>query len=62
MDNSDIFKIILVVVMMIFSALFSSTETAYSSVNKLRLKNYAGQGNKKAAKGSGAPAPNPSAA
>lgn len=50
MDNSDIFKIILVVVMMIFSALFSSTETAYSSVNKLRLKNYAGQGNKKAAK------------
>lgn len=50
MDNSDIFKIILVVVMMIFSALFSSTETAYSSVNKLRLKNYVGQGNKKAAK------------
>lgn len=50
MDNSDIFKIILVVVMMIFSALFSSTETAYSSVNKLRLKNYAGQGNKKAVK------------
>lgn len=50
MNNSDIFKIILVVVMMIFSALFSSTETAYSSVNKLRLKNYAGQGNKKAAK------------
>lgn len=48
MDKSDIGKIILVVVMMIFSALFSSTETAYSSVNKIRLKNYAGQGNKKA--------------
>lgn len=50
MDNSDIIKIILVIVMMIFSALFSSTETAYSSVNKLRLKNYEAQGNKKAAK------------
>lgn len=50
MDNSDIGKIILVVVMMIFSALFSSTETAFSSVNKLRLKNYASQGNKKASR------------
>lgn len=50
MDNSDILRIVLVVVMMIFSALFSSTETAFSSVNKLRLKNYAAQGNKKAAK------------
>lgn len=50
MDNSNIWKIVLVVVMMIFSALFSGTETAFSSVNKLRLKNYEAQGNKKAAK------------
>lgn len=50
MDNSNISKIVLVVVMMIFSALFSGTETAYSSVNKLRLKNYEAQGNKKATK------------
>lgn len=50
MENVDIGKIILVLVMMIFSALFSSAETAYSSVNKIRLKNYAAQGNKKAAK------------
>ncbi|MDE6670868.1 MAG: hemolysin family protein [Ruminococcus sp.] len=48
MDNSDLWKIVLVVVMMIFSALFSSTETAFSSVNKIRLKNYEAQGNKKA--------------
>lgn len=48
MDSSMIGKIVLVVVMMMFSALFSGTETAYSSVNKLRLKNYAAQGNKKA--------------
>lgn len=50
MNSSDIWKVVLVVVMMIFSALFSSTETAYSSVNKLRLKNYEAQGSKKAAK------------
>lgn len=50
MDSSIIVKISLVIVMMIFSALFSGTETAYSSVNKLRLKNYESQGNKKAAK------------
>lgn len=50
MDKSNIWKIALVVVMMIFSALFSGTETAYSSVNKLRLKNYEAQGNKNAAK------------
>lgn len=50
MDNTDIGKIILVIIMMILSALFSSTETAYSSVNKLRLKNYEAQGDKRAAK------------
>lgn len=50
MDNSDLWKIILIISMMIFSALFSGTETAYSSVNKLRLKNYEAQGSKKAAK------------
>lgn len=50
MDKSDIGKIVLVAVMMVFSALFSSTETAYSSVNKLRLKNYEAQGSKKASK------------
>lgn len=50
MDSSDIWKIVLVVAMMIFSAIFSSTETAYSSVNKLRLKNYEAQGSKKAKK------------
>ena len=50
MDNSDVSRIVLVVIMMVFSALFSGTETAYSSVNKLRLKNYEAQGSKKAAK------------
>lgn len=50
MDSSLIWKIALVMAMMIFSALFSGTETAYSTVNKLRLKNYESQGNKKAGK------------
>lgn len=50
MDNADLWKILFVIIMMILSALFSSAETAYSSVNKLRLKNYEAQGNKKAAK------------
>lgn len=48
MDSSDLWKVILIIIMMIFSALFSSTEMAYSSLNKLRLKNYESQGNKKA--------------
>lgn len=50
MEKMDIWKIVLILVMMVLSALFSGTETAYSSVNKLRLKNYEAQGNKKAAK------------
>ncbi len=50
MDNSDLWKIVLIISMMIFSALFSGTETAFSSVNKLRLKNYEAQGSKKAAR------------
>ncbi|MBQ9899260.1 MAG: HlyC/CorC family transporter [Ruminococcus sp.] len=50
MDNSDLYKILLVLLMMIFSALFSASETAYSSVNKIRLKNYEAQGSKKAAR------------
>lgn len=50
MYNSYIWKVALVIVMMIFSAFFSGTETAYSSVNKLRLKNYEAQGSKKATK------------
>ncbi len=50
MDSSLIWKLAIVVFMMAFSAIFSSTETAYSTVNKLRLKNYESQGNKRAGK------------
>lgn len=38
----------LIIILIACSAFFSSTETAYSSVSKIRLKNYAENGNKKA--------------
>lgn len=48
MDNNTI--IILLVFLVILSAFFSATETAFSSVNKVRLKYLANNGNKKAEK------------
>lgn len=50
MDNQDAGRIIIIITLLVLSALFSSTETAFSGVNKIRLKNYAAQGDKKAAK------------
>lgn len=46
-------NVILIVILLMFSAIFSSCETAFSSVNKIRLKNYAAQGNKRAAQAIG---------
>ncbi|MDE5946978.1 MAG: hemolysin family protein [Oscillospiraceae bacterium] len=46
----DIGKLVAIILLLIGSALFSSTETAFSGVNKIRLKNYVAQGNKKAEK------------
>lgn len=40
--------IIAIVVLVIFSAYFSATETAFTSANRIRLKSLAGDGNKKA--------------
>lgn len=40
--------IIVIVILTLFSALFSATETAYSSSSKIRLKNMANDGNTKA--------------
>ncbi len=49
--NSDIIgDIIVIVILILFSAYFSATETAFTSVNKIRLKNMAGDGDKKAEK------------
>ena len=43
-------QIILMVICLILSAYFSATETAFSSINKTRLKTMAEKGNKKAEK------------
>ena len=42
--------LIIIMLLLIISALFSACEMAYSSVNRIRLKNYALQGNKQAKK------------
>lgn len=42
--------IAVIILLVALSAAFSSTETAFSSVNKIRIKSYANDGNKKAEK------------
>lgn len=41
---------IIIIFLLVFSAFFSACETAFSSVNRIRLKNYAQQGNNRAKK------------
>lgn len=43
-------RVIIIIALIAMSAVFSGAETAFSSVNKIRLKNYAAQGNKRAEK------------
>lgn len=43
-------RVIIIIALLAMSAVFSGAETAFSSVNKIRLKNYAAQGNKRAEK------------
>lgn len=43
-------EIIIIVLLIAMSAFFSGSETAFSTVNKIRLKNYAAQGNKRASR------------
>ncbi len=50
MDTVDVILIIAIFLLILLSAFFSATETAFSSVNKIRLKNLASGGNKKAAR------------
>ncbi len=40
---------LLIIICIILSAFFSATETSFSSLNKIRVKNMAGKGNKRAA-------------
>ena len=43
-------NIIILIVLILFSAYFSATETAFSSLNRIKLKNMAQDGNKRAQK------------
>ena len=48
MDSTTATLIGAIVVMVIFSAYFSATETAFSSLNRARMKAMAEQGDKRA--------------
>lgn len=49
MDSGDTFQLIILIVLLMLSALFSSSETALMTVNKIRLRSLADSGNKRAA-------------
>lgn len=50
MDSSYLPNIIIIIALLALSAFFSASETAFSTVNRVRLKNYASNGNKRAKK------------
>lgn len=47
--GSDSINLIIIIVCVVMSAYFSATETAFSSLNRIRIKNMADKGHKKAA-------------
>ena len=49
-DTADIVQLIIILILLVLSAFFSSAETALSTVNKVRIKTLAEDGNKKAIK------------
>lgn len=50
MDGDSQIFLVIIIFCIIMSAYFSATETAFSSLNKIRMKNMADKGNAKAAK------------
>ena len=48
MDTDGVIQLVVLVILVALSAFFSSAETALSTVNKVRLKSLADEGNKKA--------------
>ena len=49
MDSGDSFLFIILIILLMLSAFFSSSETALMTVNKIRLRSLADEGNKRAA-------------
>ena len=50
METSDIIQLVIVIILLSASAFFSSAETALMTSNKLRMRNLAENGDKRAAK------------
>ena len=48
MDSDSIYLLIIIFISILLSGYFSATETAFSSLNRIRIKNLAEKGNKKA--------------
>ena len=49
MDTDSIIQIIAIIILLVMSAFFSSAETAYMTVNKIKIRSLVGKGNKRAA-------------
>ena len=49
MDSGDIMQFIILLVLLCLSAFFSSAETAFTTVNRIRIHSLAENGNKRAA-------------
>ena len=50
MDTSGVIQLIILIVLVFLSAFFSSAETAFSTVNRVRMRSLEEEGNKKAAR------------
>lgn len=48
MDSDSMTLVLVLIILVLFSAYFSASETAFTSINRIRLKNMAQDGNKKA--------------
>lgn len=48
MDDGSIIQVLVLVILISLSAYFSATETAFTSMNRIRIKNLAADGNKRA--------------
>lgn len=48
LDSSSIIQLIILIILLILSAFFSSAETALTTINKIRFRNMADEGNKRA--------------
>ena len=50
METSDVAQLLIIIVLVFLSGFFSSAETAFSTLNRVRMRNLEEEGNKKAAR------------